>query len=308
MAQQQQLRHFVFTLNNPTITPDQLWAALEPLAAYLIFQEERGDNGTPHFQGYCELHRRTRFAKVKAVIPSAHIEPRRGSQSQAKDYASKQETRVSGPYEYGLFTPQHPGHRSDIASYRDAILSGKRKRELLDEFPEQFARFPRFLESVRSVLNNDRRLDLRVELYWGPPGTGKTRKAFDENPDSFIIPVSDNLWFDGYDGQDCLILDDFTGWMKLDHLLRILDIYPVQIPVKGGFTFLTSKKIILTSNKPMRDWYDFTKHGEVKYAALRRRFHSVLKFTHNNSWLEDEDDLHFGVPDLQDVLLENVDV
>lgn len=291
------VKNFVFTLNNPTITPDQLWAALSPKAKYLIFQLEKGENGTPHFQGYCELNRQSRFAPIKSLIPSAHIEPRRGSQAQAKAYASKEDTRVEGPFEYGEYIETNPGQRTDVRAFRDAILSGKRKRELLEEFPGDLQRYPKFVELCRSTLVQQPRIGLRVNLLYGEPGLGKSRMAYESTDDLYAVPIGKDLWFDGYDGQTSLLLDDFSGEMKLVHLLRLLDIYPMQVPVKGAFVNLAALQIWITSNKHPRDWYDWTKHGEVRYRALMRRFHKITRFSldHNSCPATHEEDPHEDV-------------
>lgn len=277
------VKNFVFTLNNPTITPEELWTALSPKAKYLIFQLEKGENGTPHFQGYCELHRQSRFAPIKALIPTAHIEPRRGSQAQAKAYASKEDTRVEGPFEFGEFLENEPRQRNDVRALRDAILSGKRKRELLDEFPSELQRYPRFVEFCRSTLGKQLRTGLRVVLLWGDPGTGKSRTAYESTDDLYTVPIGKDLWFDGYDGEKTLLMDDFSGEMKLVHLLRLLDIYPVQVPVKGSFVHLAAEIIYITSNKHPREWYDWSKHGNVRYEALMRRIHEIREFTTNHN-------------------------
>lgn len=289
------VKNFVFTLNNPTITPDELWATLSPKAKYLIFQLEKGENGTPHFQGYCELHRQSRFAPIKALIPTAHIEPRRGSQAQAKTYASKEDTRVEGPFEFGEFVENEPRQRNDVRAFRDAILSGKRKRDLLEEFPGDMQRYPKFVELCRSTLKQQLRTSLRVVLLYGHPGAGKSRTAYESTDDLYAVPIGKDLWFDGYDGESTLLLDDFSGEMKLVNLLRLLDIYPMQVPVKGAFVNLTATTIYLTSNKHPREWYDWTKHGEVRYHALMRRFHKITRFSYNHNTClvtqEDEDPL-----------------
>lgn len=287
---QSKLRHFVFTINNPTQSPTQLWDSVKDLANFLIFQKEIGENGTPHFQGYCELIRRTRFSKVKAKFPTAHIEPRKGTQAEAIAYCTKTDTRVDGPFEFGERAVCEPGKRNDIAEFRDAIRSGKRLRELDDDYCEILARHNRYRATVLSYANKPSGFTpVTVELYWGAPGTGKTRKAFDENPDIYIVPISDTLWFDGYDGESTVLIDDFSGWLKLDHLLRLLDGYPKQVPVKGGFVWLVATKIILTSNSHICNWYDWNKHGDVKYRALKRRFSNILEFTDNNSWLTENE-------------------
>lgn len=294
------LRNFVFTINNPTQTPDELWATLSCKAKYLIFQKEIGANGTPHYQGYCELTRQSAFTVIKDLIPTAHIEPRRGSQAQARDYSRKDDTRVEGPFEFGEFVAAEPGKRNDVRAFRDAILSGKRKRELLEEFPECLQRYPKFVELVRSTIVQQPRIGLRVQLLWGEPGLGKSRTAYESTDphDLFVVPIGKDLWFDGYDGQQTLLLDDFSGEMKLVHLLRLLDIYPVQVPVKGAFVNLTATTIYVTSNKHPRDWYDWSKHGDIRYRALMRRFHKITRYCldHNQCLvLEDEPPLEDAV-------------
>lgn len=293
-----QVKNFVFTINNPTITPDQLWETLNTKAKYLIFQLEKGENGTPHFQGYCELSRKSRFTTIKALLPQAHIEPRRGTQAQAKEYASKEDTRVEGPFEFGTFTPAEPGKRNDVIAFRDAILSGKRKRELLEEFPADLQRYPKFVEFCRSTIVQQPRTSLRVILLWGEPGLGKSRMAFESTDDLYTVPIGKDLWFDGYDGQTSLLLDDFSGEMKLVHLLRLLDIYPMQVPVKGVFVNLVATTIWITSNKPPLEWYDWEKHGNVRYRALMRRFHKITRFSldHNSCLVTQDEDLT-GLPD-----------
>lgn len=292
MTQQSHLRHFVFTINNPDCTPPQLWEKLSPKAKYLIFQLEKGENGTPHFQGYCELTRRTRFNPIKALIPTAHIEPRRGSQAQAKEYASKADTRVEGPFEFGEFIENEPGKRNDVIAFRDAILAGKRKRELLEEFPSSLQRYPRFVEFCRSTQPPAPRDNLQVVLLWGEPGTGKTRYVYDNTniDELYKVPIGKDLWFDGYDGQGTLLMDDFTGEMRLAHLLQLLDRYPMQVPVKGSFTDLKATTIYVTSNKHPKDWYDWYKHGDIRYRALMRRFHKIAHFTDTITWSSEEGD------------------
>ena len=67
---------------------------------------------------------------------------------------------------------------------------------------------------------------------------------------------------------DAIIIDEFYGWLKYDELLKIMDRYPYQVPVKGGFVSFASKHIVITSNAPIANWYHFDNYQPD--AILRR--------------------------------------
>ena len=99
-------------------------------------------------------------------------------------------------------------------------------------------------------------------MYWGATGTGKTRTAYAENPD--LYRVSSYKWFDGYDGEECVLFDEFRpDNMSFEKLLEITDGYGVRFEVKGGFTYFNPKKIIFTSNVDPKYWY--TEHDKAPF-------------------------------------------
>ncbi len=278
-----QLVNFVFTMNNPTISPDDLWIRVSEYVQYIIFQKERGENGTVHYQGYVELKKRQRFTRMHYLFLNAHIESRRGNQKQAIAYCSKEDTRCDGPWENGI--KKTPGKRSDLTDFVVSIRRGDTINQIIDDHGTNLARYTKFYGMVKGAIKPQMRMDLRVELHWGAPGMGKTRYAYEKYPDIFPVPIGTNLWFDNYDGQKQILIDDFTGNMKLDHLLQMLDIYRVQIPVKGGYCWLRATTIIITSNVNYTDWYNFKdKNGprkyypEVKLRALARRIHFIKHY------------------------------
>ena len=117
------------------------------------------------------------------------------------------------------------------------------------------AKFPKFYDTVRSLARPVREIDLEVRLNFGDTGTGKTRYAYDifgNNDDFFVLPISNGtIWFDGFDGHLVVLIDDFTGAaskMPLCNTLRILDRYPIQVPIKGGHQWFMPNLIIVTSN------------------------------------------------------------
>lgn len=286
-----------FTVNNE---PLQFYHNLEMLfrttknIRYICGQLERGEEtGKLHFQGYLQLKRSQRLSWLKNNLhPTAHYEIQRGTNAEARNYTFKDATKELDWIEFGEFVVG-AGTRTDLISYRDAIINGATKRELIETHPTELAKYDRFYHTVRSIFMPHRG-EVTVELYFGDPGSGKTRKAFEENEDLYVMPLtSTSLWFDGYDGHKTVLLDDFCGAsskVSLDYTLRLLDRYPVQLPIKGGHVWWTAEKIILTTNIHPWNWYTWDGRDK-QWQALKRRIHRVLVFSMNNEEPEEIEDL-----------------
>lgn len=113
--------------------------------------------------------------------------------------------------------------------------------------------FVRYYRGFQALFNELRRTTVRsapyVEWLAGPTGCGKTRAAIEEAMalGDFWTSSETFNWFDGYTGQKTAIFDDFrAGVIKFHWLLRILDRYPLDTPVKGSFTFWNPERIIIT--------------------------------------------------------------
>lgn len=259
-------RSWCFTLNNPNgqLEPDE-WPDLK----YLIWQEESApDTGTRHYQGYAEFSKPKRLAAVRRILPHGHWEPRRGTRDQARDYCRKQE-RVDGPWEFGQFDRGGQGKRSDLQPVADAILNGGAIRDIAREFPVQYIKFGRGLNALRNCLSDrQRRPHLKVYFLVGAPGTGKSRYVHDMwGDDLYVLAQQSPLWFDGYAGERTLLIDEYDPDFKREWFLKVLDIYPVLVPVKGGFVYANWTKIYITAN--------FNYYENVWDAAVKRRIHYV---------------------------------
>lgn len=216
--------------------------------------------GRKHLQGYLELFRSCRMAAVKKLLgsDSVHIEARKGSREQAIEYCRKEESRVSGPWTTGREV-LHAGRSEDLAGVADRLREGVSLCELVEQHSVTYIRHHRGINALRSVLSKRRAFEFRelsVVVYYGEAGSGKTRRAIEESPEGFfILDQGERVWFDGYDGEGTLIIDDYYGWIKYGQLLRILDGHPYRAEIKGGFIYAQWTRVFITSNKHPSEWY-----------------------------------------------------
>lgn len=267
-------KHWCFTLNNYTDEElnrfRDIGAALDRIE-YFVFGQEVGESGTPHLQCFISWNSRRSLAYCRRELSSrAHYESAKGSPHQAATYCKK-----DGKFEEYGNCPRGRGQRNDLAACAAAIRNGKRRKELFEEFITVCARYPKFVNECRMLYSGSRDWKTFVTVYWGETGTGKTRKAFEATTEPYVH--SGGQWFDGYDGEEEVIFDDFGGSeFKLTYLLKLLDRYPMRVQVKGGFVNWIPKKIYITSNYSPKEWYSNAKDEHVK--ALYRRLDRVVRF------------------------------
>ncbi len=246
----------------------------------MIFQLEMGEEGTAHFQGYVEFKQPLRLAAMKKLCPFAHFEIARGSSKQNREYCSKEDGRLMGPFEFGDFSTGGSGVRNDLGGIIAVARETHDLRQVIESDPATYIRYHRGIEAYMFHTRPTRMAPPKVLIYYGPTGTGKTRRAFDEYGDVLYRKAPDTTWFDGYYGQQCLLLDDFAGAaskMSLSYLLQLLDRYPIDVQVKGSYVGLLSTVIIITTNVHPYLWYNYVGR-DTQYNALARRIHEVWYF------------------------------
>ncbi len=239
---------------------------------YLVWQKERATSGTLHFQGYVLFSCVKKLSGVKKFDSSAHWEPRRGSHLEAKTYCTKEDTRVEGPFEFGEEPQSGSGGRSDLLAVKRKLDEGVSERAIAAD-EEHFGSWVRHHRAFQRYVclrkDSQRTWPTYTFVFWGPPGTGKSRRALAEaGDDAYWVAkprVSGSLWFDGYSGQSNVVMDDFTGsWTTQNFMCRLLDRYPMQVETKGGFVPFTARKIWITSNKCPMDWWPNVGLGGVE--------------------------------------------
>lgn len=268
-------KRWCFTLNNYTEEDVQTLRTLGGDAGthYLVFGREVADSGTAHLQCFAIFDRRHTLAWCRTNISSrAHFEIARGSAAQASQYCKK-----DGDFEEFGNIPNRPAGRSDLHAVHQAIRDGQTASQIEESFPGPFIRYRTNILACIRERQPKRTWAMEVFVLWGRSGAGKTRTVFDEHGYNAIYVHTGSNWFDGYEGHEIALFDDFTGSeFKLGYLLKLLDRYPMMVPVKGGFVQWVPKKIYFTSNKDPHDWY--ANAIEQHQEALFRRINTIQHF------------------------------
>lgn len=253
-------RRYVFTCNNYTDESIALLAKVD--CKYMIYGKEVGESGTPHLQGYLIFEKETRIGRAIKLLPGCHVEIALGTTEQAVAYCKK-----DGEITERGEVPINPGIREK--DRWEAILSAARDGRIQDiPAREQFLYMPKILSHRRFDLSET---ECQHQWFWGASGTGKSRKARDDHPDHYLKMA--NKWWDGYSGQEVVIIDDFDKvHAVLCHHLKIWgDRYAFPAEIKGGKVDIRPRLIIITSNYHPSDIWE----NEQDLQPILRRFHPV---------------------------------
>lgn len=268
-------RHWCFTYNNYRDEDLSNFVCNLP-TRYICYSHEKGTvTGTPHLQGYIEFVRPVRITFIKKLLkcPGLHLECRRGTREQARDYCRKEEGAIF--FEDGDWEAGGQGTRNDLREAMSMVKADKPKLEIMEELPEVFARNQKFLETYRCELDKSQTKEFRhvsVEVIHGDPGTGKTRSVWEREEKVFTVNAEDAFPFDGYDGEQAILFDDFYGSIKQHTMLRLLDGYQLRVNVKGSHRYAKWTRVYITSNKRPEDWYQ-----AGLSEALKRRITNVTE-------------------------------
>lgn len=240
-------RAWCFTLNNVKADPtEQEITAFMPKGDDVFWscQVERAPKtGTIHLQGYVHWANAKSFKTVARLFPTAHLEIARGTVDENTEYTGKEETRVSGPWQFGAKPVQ--GKRSDIIDFCEQFIAKRGRIDFHDPINARMLFLhPSGINSLRREIAKPPRSvsePLEVLVLWGPAGSGKTRWVFDNFllDSIYMFPAPSNrvLWADGYVDQPVAVIDDFDDQeFSLPYMKRIMDRYAVQAPrALGGF-------------------------------------------------------------------------
>lgn len=274
---------FCFTKNNYVAVDVAILTGVIPEFKYWCFGKEVGEGGTPHLQGYFEFPNNTKVrlsaaqTRVQRLgLMGFHLELAKGTAQQNITYCSK-----DGDFFQGGDPPRaHQGKRTDLDVVCDAIKDGDNMVDLIDKFPAQVVKFRSGLEYLLQTQRERRFFKTEVWWLWGPTGSGKSRWAWDQEPDAYM-KCSTHKWWSGYIGQESVIIDDYrpSKEMPFNFILNLFDRYPLSVETKGGMVEFVAKKIFVTSPySPSMTCDHLEWVGAEQKAQLIRRVDHCVQF------------------------------
>lgn len=119
----------------------------DPSVRYCVYQEERGENGVRHYQGYVELSAPQRMSYMKKLLPRAHWEKRKRTRDECRNYCMKEDTRIAGPFEIGEWQ-RHQGARTDLSAAIATAKTTLNIAQVAKDHPVEFVKFNRGLQAL----------------------------------------------------------------------------------------------------------------------------------------------------------------
>jgi len=239
-------RAWAFTVMNYTPVCVQLVVEMINSARYGICgYEVCPSTGTPHLQGFIYWDSAKEFQIMRKFVPRARFSVKypRATHDHNRVYCAKE-----GQLLIEVGSPPRPGERTDIQeTYRILRMGGGMRDITGAQLGHQCIRVAetwlKYHEPPRSV---------KPEIIWihGPPGSGKTWGGYEilGTEDVYVAPRTTSKFWDGYDGQANVLIDDIRkDWCKFVELLGITDRYAYQVEVKGSSRQFRATKIVITS-------------------------------------------------------------
>ncbi len=310
-------RHYAFTIwpKNLKVHKDLFewfeWAKLNTNGiTYLVMQHEHGKKQKGHhIQGFVTAATKKRPSTLGIQYHcDAEVFQKmvKGSTPQKnRAYCTKDEDRLPGTefFEYGTV----PGvNVSKVDSMCDLILKQGLKRAI-DSDPGTYIRYSNGFKQLEMHYKRQkvRSKTIHVIVICGPPGAGKSwwAKNLYDPGETFTLPAvprSGQAWFDDYDNERTLVVDECSGRIEFELFKNMLDPLDMNCPTKGSHSPAMWDTVIITSNFHPNSWYshDVDWWGTDTKGPLQRRIHWYIEATGDynagtnayvvNNWENDE--------------------
>jgi len=261
------------------------WAKVK----FCVYQRECAEH--EHFQGYLELDSSMTFSALHNLegLEGAHFEKRKGSAKQASHYCVKpvpgcecnicveelrSPTYLEGPWTIGTMSAQ--GQRADLMEIQKELNKGASLKRIREEFFPEWVRFRGAFTEYRRLMTEPRTWKTRVFLFIGPAGAGKstlmkTIAKYCGTVYKAPMKKGSGQYFDGYEGEDVFIIDEFDGSrMRPEDFNQLADEHEHTLPCHGAAGYqMVSKYLFIGTNYLPGQWWKNRNAAQVKQTTRR---------------------------------------
>jgi len=257
----------------------------EVLKYFYAAEEVAPTTGRHHLQGFGQLTKKATFRGLqeKMAVPGVrvpHLEWMEGTLAQNTKYCKK--ALKPGTVEVEVGEPRKGRgiamKESNQERWDETLALARAGRVEETQARMQVCYLRNLKEIAFSAMAQKEDLKFH-DNYWivGKPGVGKSRLARHmaevDFEGRFYYKDALNKWFDGYNGEMFILVDDLELDAKYQgHLLKTLaDLYPCRVEIKGASAYVRPKVVCVTSNYTIEEIFQ----EELLVQALKRRFKVV---------------------------------
>lgn len=232
-----------------------------------------------HYQGFIQGYKPERRSSLKKMIGCKKIHLEQCIKDAETNIAyCKKDMEFK---EFG--EPSLMGQRTDIQQAADMIDDGATLAEVAYVHKSIAIKYPgglKFYKAMHDETNaptaDERAAHFWVGLITGDTGTNKTRRAMEDREHGvpYKIQGANLEWWDGYNGEKTIVIDEYNNDVSITRMLELLDVYKTRIAVKGSFTWAKWIKIWITTNLKIDEIHPNAKPAHRR--ALFRRITEVF--------------------------------
>ncbi len=271
-------RHWSITLNNWFEEDLKIITDKYKDQKCLTIGFEVGKCGTKHLQCALSTRNVTSFNAIRKKLKTTrwHIEMMspKSSPRALHSYCMKGES----PKDDKVWKHDNPGHNWDgcffgefpagqgcdptIDDFADLIKAGEKTADevCMEITQHQVMQYSRSLQLVHRIALRKRYRTWMTKGYWyhGGAGVGKSHQAFETqfgpwDPERMYRCNNRDLkhgFWDGYAGQEIIIINEFRATMAFGDLMDLVDKWPMDVAIKGSekVPFL-GKHVVITGPK-----------------------------------------------------------
>lgn len=237
-------------------------------------QETCPSTNKTHWQSYIELTKPMRIIAIKKLFKdnTIHLESRKGSREEARDYCKKDNNYTElGEWILGQ------GHRTDLKKIVNLMSQGTKLTDIMIEHPQTYCQYRNGLKDISAEIIKRKTPTFRpveVILLTGPTRCGKTRMAMSEA--TYKIQAANMQWWQDYNQDAIICIDEYNNNVSIDIMLALLDDYTQKLNVKGSHTYSAWNKVYITTNLKLKEIHPNAKQSQRD--ALFARINKIINF------------------------------